>query len=627
MNKSSKIRAAAVFPEDALAVHHAKVDAIDGRNIDSIPALFEQRVRRSPEKTAYCQFDPVREEWIEHTWQDMAEAVNHWRRAIAAEGLLPGERAAIRMSNSTEWVLFDQSALAQGLVVVPVYVEDRADNIAYILEHTGARLLLLENYSQWSELSGHTALVAVIKRVVVVNDENDEIERCGDARVMLLDHWLASAVSGPLPTVGINRNDLATIVYTSGTTGRPKGVMLSHGNMLANAYGGLQSVAVFPTDRLLSFLPLSHMFERTVGYYLTMMAGASVTFSRSIPQLLDDMAETRPTVMIIVPRIFEKAYSNIKTRLDDGPGIRKWLFQQAVDVGWKRFEHRQGRGNWHFKQCFWPIFRALVANKVVQRFGGELRFVVCGGARLAPTIARVFVGLGIEILQGYGLTESSPILTANTPNQNKPSSIGLPLRGAELRLGDNDELQARGPFVMLGYWKNPEATQRSIDPDGWLLTGDIASICEQGFISITGRIKEIIVLANGEKVPPADMESAICEDPLFEQAMVVGEGQACLAALVVPSPDRWPRTARSLGVNPADRAALQSDKVKQFVLDRIAAQLHQFPGYAFIRYVTITTDVWCVDDGSITPTLKLKRPVLMERFKQQISAMYMPPKA
>ncbi|WP_424946637.1 AMP-dependent synthetase/ligase [Candidatus Spongiihabitans sp.] len=622
---ATKIRTATIYAECAIEENKRRCDVIDAEITATIPGLFEERVRRSPDKKAYSQFDPVRNEWVEYTWRDMAEDVQHWRRAIAADGLMAGERAAIRMSNSREWVLFDQAALAQGLIVVPVYVEDRADNIAYILEDTETRLLLLEKYAQWLEMEQQLPSLTALKRVVIVHDDNDGIENCSDARVMSLHAWLAAAMPIPPQNPAIDVDDLATIVYTSGTTGKPKGVMLSHANMLLNAYGGLQSVAVYPSDQFLSFLPLSHMFERTAGYYLTMMAGAAVAFNRSIPQLLEDMAEIKPTCMITVPRIFERAHSKIKTRLDQGPRLKKWLFEQAVAVGWQCFEHQHGRSKWRARQCFWPLLKTLVASKVTQQFGGRLRFVVSGGARLAPNVAKVFIGLGINILQGYGLTESGPVLTSNTLSRNNPSSIGLPIRGAELRLGDNDELQAKGPYIMMGYWNNPQATAQAINSEGWLMTGDVAHISEQGFVSITGRIKEIIVLVNGEKVPPADMESAIINDPLFEQAMVIGEGKAYLTALIVLSPEVWPKVALALGVDRSDKAALASEKVQQFVLDKIADQLTEFPGYAFIRQVTLSTEVWSVSDGAITPTLKLKRPVLMQRFKDAIELMYHPP--
>ena len=598
-----------------------KGDVIAPEVAATIPELFAERVRRSPNKTAYSQFDSTRNKWLHSTWQEMSESVMQWRNAAAGEGFKVGERAAIRVSNSKEWVIFDQVALAQGLVVVPVYVEDRPDNIAYILAHTQARWLVLEEYTQWLEMEAEIPSLTALKRVIIVND-NPEIENCTDERVMSLHRWLASAPALQPQALAIKSGDLATIVYTSGTTGKPKGVMLSHSNMLLNAYAGLQSLSVYQSDRFISFLPLSHMFERTVGYYLTMMAGAEVAFNRSMPDLLDDIATVKPTIMVTVPRIFERVYAKIKTQLDEGSGLKKWLFEQTVAVGWHCFEHQQGRATWHIKQCFWRPLNALVANKVVQLFGGQLRFAACGGARLSPNLSKVFIGLGIRILQGYGLTESSPILTVNTLSRNKPSSIGLPLQGVTLRLGDNNELQAQGHCIMMGYWDNPQATAEVIDSEGWLMTGDVADIADDGFITITGRIKEIIVLANGEKMPPADMEAAIIDNPLFEQAMVIGEGRAYLTALVVLNSELWHKAAIALDVDADDKKTLEDPQVKQFMLDKIAQQLTQFPGYAFIRQITLSNDVWSVSDGAITPTLKLKRAVLMQRFETDIELMY-----
>ncbi len=598
-----------------------KADVIAPEVAATIPELFAERVRRSPNKTAYSQFDSTRNKWLHSTWQEMSESVMQWRNAAAGEGFKVGERAAIRVSNSKEWVIFDQVALAQGLVVVPVYVEDRPDNIAYILAHTQARWLVLEEYTQWLEMEAEIPSLTALKRVIIVND-NPEIENCTDERVMSLHRWLASAPALQPQALAIKSGDLATIVYTSGTTGKPKGVMLSHSNMLLNAYAGLQSLSVYQSDRFISFLPLSHMFERTVGYYLTMMAGAEVAFNRSMPDLLDDIATVKPTIMVTVPRIFERVYAKIKTQLDEGSGLKKWLFEQTVAVGWHCFEHQQGRATWHIKQCFWRPLNALVANKVVQLFGGQLRFAACGGARLSPNLSKVFIGLGIRILQGYGLTESSPILTVNTLSRNKPSSIGLPLQGVTLRLGDNNELQAQGHCIMMGYWDNPQATAEVIDSEGWLMTGDVADIADDGFITITGRIKEIIVLANGEKMPPADMEAAIIDNPLFEQAMVIGEGRAYLTALVVLNSELWHKAAIALDVDADDKKTLEDPQVKQFMLDKIAQQLTQFPGYAFIRQITLSNDVWSVSDGAITPTLKLKRAVLMQRFETDIDLMY-----
>ena len=287
---------------------------------------------------------------------------------------------------------------------------------------------------------------------------------------------------------------------------------------------------------------MSHTLERTAGYYLTMMAGASVAYARSIPQLGEDLATIRPSIMISVPRIYERVYGAIKTKLAEGPAFRRKLFEFAVEVGWARFEHQQRRGPWRASFLLWPVLDRLVAAKVMARLGGRLRAAVSGGAALSPEIARLFVGLGLPILQGYGLTETSPVVSTNRLDDNIPASIGKPIPGVQVKLGDKDALLVKGPNVMLGYWNLPDATKAMFTADGWLNTGDTARFDATGHLYITGRLKEIIVMSNGEKVPPVDMEAAILQDNLFEQVLVLGEGRPYLTAFVVVNPDQWTET-------------------------------------------------------------------------------------
>ena len=616
---STGFQYAEIYPENAIEANAGRVDYINPENTGSIPAVFRERVSRSPEDPAYFQF--VDGNWKTWRWTDVGEQLARWRRAFVNEGITPGDRVAIRLRNCVEWVFFDQGAMGCGLVVVPVYAEDRGDNIGYIIAQTQSRLLFVETYEQWKEIQDASEDLSSLQRVVLLSEcEQDQIEK--DERLTGLSEWLAAGVDAGDPDLTPARADLATIVFTSGTTGKPKGVMLSHDNILMNAYTGLHSIAVYPQDKMLSFLPLSHMFERTVGYYLNVITGSSVAFNRSIPELLEDMAMVRPTIIITVPRIFERAYTAIKSQLDEGSAVKRWLFNKAVDLGWERFEYSQGRGKRGAGQIIRPLLDRLVGSKVRQRFGGNLRFVVSGGAPLAAKISRVFVGLGIDILQGYGLTEASPILTVNTLSRNKPDSIGLPLHQTQLRLAENNELQAKGPGIMQGYWKNEGATRETMTEDGWLMTGDVATISEEGFISITGRIKEIIVLATGEKVPPSDMEAAICDDPIFEQAMIVGEGRAFLSAILVINAESWNRHCRSLGFQPAEQADFEDENVKTWALKRVSELIEDFPGYANVYQLTLSSEPWTVEDGALTPTMKIKRPVLRERFNEDIGRMY-----
>ena len=556
-----------------------------GADIENLFDLFLGRVHATPHAPAYRQF--VNGTRADVTWAEVAREVARFRTALARENLKPGERVALCLRNRLEWVCFDQAALALGLVTVPLYFDDRPDNMAYCLNDAGCKLLLLENAAAWPVLRAQAqSLVRVVclERVVAA-----------DPRVTCLADWLP-AQGDALVRAPSRPDELATLVYTSGTTGKPKGVMLSHRNILSNVTASLKAIPVYPADRFLSFLPLSHMFERTCGYYLALQAGAQTVYARSISLLAEDLRTQRPSVLIAVPRIFERIHARMQETLPPG-SFKRRLFERAVDIGWKRFRGQASL----LERLRWPLLKLLVANKLKRRVGGRLRLIVVGGAAFAPEHARVFVGLGLPIIQGYGLTETAPVITCNRAGDNDPLSVGRALEGVTLRLGEADELLARGSNIMLGYWHNAEATRATINADGWLHTGDRARI-ENGRVYITGRLKDIIVLSNGEKVPPTDAEAAILRDAIFEQVMLVGEGRPKLGLLCVSRAN--------------DEAELCA---------RANAQLHDFPGYARICHIARLETPWSVEDGQLTPTLKLKRNEILQRYANDIERMYATP--
>jgi len=586
----------------------------------TMSALFRERVRRSPNKVAFQQYDIGSKQWQETSWKEMASEVARWQAAMKKEGLEKGDRVGVMLKNSREWVVFDQAALGLGLITVPLYIDDRPDNVAYIVDQAQVRILFVDGRRQWRRLKDAGDGLPSVQRIISIStiEEDDEPD---DPRLESLNHWIFG-LGGELITQEEGGDELATIVYTSGTTGRPKGVMLSHTNILFNAYAAGSCTDLYDDEQFLSFLPLSHMLERTAGYILPMMIGASVAYARSIPQLGEDLQTMRPTVLISVPRIYERVYGKIMAGLEKKSPIARKLFHLAINVGWRRFEYQQGHAGWHPMLLLWPLLNKLVASKVLEKLGGKMRLAICGGAALSPDVSKVFIGLGLTLLQGYGMTESSPVVSVNRPEDNLPASIGTVMPGIEARIGLNDELQTRSPSVMLGYWNNEEAAKGAFTEDGWLRSGDKARIDEQGHIFITGRIKEIIVLANGEKVPPADMEMAITMDPLFEQVMVFGEAKAFLSAICVLSEEYWHQAAQELGVEADDPAVLDDRKVEKYLQRRMAEQLTDFPGYAQIRRLVVTLQPWTVDDGLLTPTMKMKRAKIMERFKEPAERLY-----
>ncbi len=592
-------------------------DVITAAVAVTLSGLLSERIRRTPERCAYRDFDRGACRWRELSWAQFGARVAHWQAGLAQEELRPGDRVAVQMRNGSDWVAFEQAALGLGLVLVPLYVDDRPDNVAYILADAAVKVLLMGDWAQWARLAPALGSVTCLRRVLVREGRPDQ--SVGQPAWPVED-WLPRD-SGSLQTHLDNPDGLATIVYTSGTTGRPKGVMLSHRNILTIAHGAIANYKVYLEDVFLSFLPLSHMLERTTGYYVPMMAGASVAFARSVPQLAEDLGTIKPSAMIAVPRIFERVYARIHDQLSTRSVVARALFRLTVAVGWRRFLAAQHRARSGPPALLWPLCDRLVADKVRQRFGGRIRIIVSGGAPLPVTVAKTFIGLGLSIVQGYGLTECSPVVSGNPLNDNDPASVGAPLPGVEVRIGADSELLVRGPGVMLGYWNNPAATAAVLEADGWLHTGDQARIAND-HIYITGRIKDVMVLSNGEKVSPLDIEEAITLDPLLEQAMVMGEGRAYLAALVVLEPDRWVRLARELGLDPFAAESLLNARLQRKLLSKIRALMRQFPGYAKVRRLHVSVEPWTVENGLLTPTLKVRRAEILRRFEREIERIY-----
>ncbi len=597
-------------------------DYITPEAAGTLAGLLRERLRRTPDKAAYRHFEVASKTWADTTWRDMATEVGRWQQALLKEDLAPGDRVAVMLRNSREWVLIDQAALGLGLVVVPLYVNDRPGSVAYIVEHAEVKLLVVEGRRQWRELQRASNGLDGITRIVTVSRLEPD-DRPEDPRLTSLSNWLFG-LEGPLQALDGETDELATIVYTSGTTGRPKGVMLSHRNVLANAHASARCGEFGNTEVFLSFLPLSHTLERTAGYYLAMMIGGLTAFSRGIPQLAEDLRTVRPTILISVPRVYETLYARIMARVEQESPLRRGLFELARAIGWRRFERRHGRGSWSPSLMLWPVLERLVADPIRKGLGGRLSFAISGGAALPSEVARLFLSLGLPIYQGYGLTEASPTVTVNRIDDTKPDSIGLPLPGVEVRIGEHDEILTRSVHVMLGYWDNPAATAEAIDAEGWLHTGDQGRVDADGHYFIIGRLKEIIGLSSGEKMPPADMELAISIDSLFDHVMVFGEGKPYLVAVAVLDRRQWTTLARDLALDPEDPAALADRVAEKAALARISARLTDFPGYAQIRRAHLTTEPWTIDEGLLTPTLKPRRQQIQRRFAAQIEALYEP---
>ncbi len=589
-----------------------------------LPELLTHHIEKRPDLPLFTFWLPTEKTWKTINVKETVEQITRWRHALVKEGLTKGDRCAMLLPNGINAILFDQSVLANALVPVPLHAVDTAGSSSYIINDSGAKLLVTGRLNRWEAIrdtEDHPAL-----KTVVITGEPVQEHQDGDVRVVGLDQWLTEGSGTELPA-GPEPQDLAALVYTSGTTGKPKGVMLTHRAILANVTGVLQNLCPEPEDVWLSFLPLSHTFERTTTYYTAMGFGNRVAFNRNIGLLADDLKVIRPTILMSVPRIYEKVYDKIQDALVKKPAFVQKLFHTAVDVGYRRFCRENGlpvQGG--FLSLFDPLIAGFLDKKVGAGirgiFGGRPRIFISGGAAFNPEVSRTFLGLGINILQGYGMTETAPIMSVNKVGDNHPQTVGPALVNIEVRVGENDELQMRGPSLMNGYWNRPADTKAVFTEDGWLRTGDQADIFSDGHIRIKGRIKEIIVTSTGEKVPPADLEQALESDHLVSQAMVVGENRPYIAALVVLNAQEWKKLATELKLDADDPLSLETRAARQAVLRRVKAAAAGFPNYAVPRQVRLFLEPWSIENGLMTPTLKLKRGPMRIRFADAIESLY-----
>ncbi|RMH51796.1 MAG: long-chain fatty acid--CoA ligase [Zetaproteobacteria bacterium] len=527
--------------------------------------------------------------WRSHSIQAVQQAVRRLACWLERRGIRPGDRIGLLAANAPAWCIADFAILHLGAVTVPAYTTDPAERVTEQFRDAGCRLIIVDPGTQQEKLHALRDLPHL---------STEAIPR------ITADATLDPGPAIPPP----GRDDLATLIYTSGTTGASKGVMLTHGNILADIAAARAAVPVGPRDCMLSFLPLSHAFERSVGQFLAVAAGCRIAYAESITTLERDMTEVRPTILLTVPRLLERIHTAVLRRLAARPAVARRLFDTAQRLGLRRSRHRLPP---LLLPCWWLLDR-VVHRPIRARMGGRLRLLVCGGAPLDPEIGRFALAAGIPLLPGYGLSECAPVVSVNRPGAVDPESVGPPLPGVELRIADDGELMIRGAMVMRGYWRRPEETARVRDPEGWLHSGDLGFLDEKGHLHIRGRKKELIVLSNGENIAPVPIEQRIARDPCIDQVLIAGDGRPWLIALVVCSAEGRSRMARE-GVK--DAAAWMTERI-----DRTAAP--HLPHYARIRGCLICDVPWSQDNGLCTPTGKYRRGRILARHRREIDALY-----
>ncbi len=596
------------------------------RALDSLHTLcefFQNRVEKGPQDEALREFDKSKRKWISYTYQEVANKVKDWQHAFAASQIEPGSRVAMLLPNGVDAVCFDQAAMANGLIPVPLHAIDTPASSAYILQDSGASYLITNKLEKWHQIKQAGFDLTALKKIIITQEDSFETED----DVQLLGEWLGSAtgkeILPPLPT----EHDLACIVYTSGTTGKPKGVMLSHKNIASNVRSTLAHVSPEIGAKFLSFLPLSHMFERTAGYYLALATGSTIIFNRSLQYLAEDFKIAKPDVLISVPRVYERIYGKLQETLKKKGVVAEKLFNWGVNVGWRDFCRKnkipyEGTISALFDKNLGKIFQKKISSTLQEQFGGQLKVAISGGASLNEKVAKVFCGLGLPVIQGYGMTETSPIICGNKVEDNDPSTVGRLLKDVHVKIGEKDEILVKGDLVMQGYWNRAKDTKMALTEDGWLHTGDQGEFNSEGRLRIKGRIKEILVTSTGEKISPVDIESAIECDPLISQCFAVGDGRPYIATLLSLDKDKWIELAKKLGVDPTNNEVLQSHDVKSYVLKQVKKLCKMFPAYAVPKNISLTLEPWTIEKGLLTPTLKLKRKQMMAKYGAVIESMY-----
>ena len=597
----------------------SRKNAIRDRSDLTIPALFAEREKMSPDVTAYLVHDGGG--WQKTTWRAMGVRVNRLRAALRALNLAPGDRVGLWLENGIDWVACDVAAMSESLVTVPLYTRDSGANISYVIQNAGVCLCIVDTFERWRDLVAQGHDIGGVMTVWTVGSEPIQIDCLvtSDNRVTTLPSLDINESPAQGASNAVDRTALASIVYTSGTTGAPKGVMLSHRSILLNASAVNQVNAVRPDDVFLSLLPLAHGFERTLGCYLPMMSCATVAFNRSVALLREDMAQVKPTHLLAVPRLFERIVAAVRSEARES-ALGALLLPRIESIGWKRAEaelYRAQAPSW-LARIFWAIIGKRTSQRVRGIFGGRLRIALSGGAPLSRETFKFMLGMGVPLIEGYGLTEAGPAVTGSTLEDRHPGSVGRPLPGVEVRLGMDDELLVRTPSAMLGYWGNPEATSKTLDADGWLHTGDVAEL-RGGRIYIRGRLKDILVLSTGENVNPTATESALLADPLVDQVCVLGDGKPWCCAVVVANRVEWQAFVVRHGLHANDPNA---SAARQALVDHLSTRMSAVPPFAQVRDVHVELEPWSLDSGLITPTLKAKRPRVAAKYEQALSRLY-----
>ncbi len=595
-------------------------------NAATLTEMFLNTVKTNGSKTALM--NKMEGQYQSITYQEFGGKVKDFALGLASLGVKKGDRVALLSENRPEWAVSDLAILSLGAINVPIYPSLIPKQIEYILNDSEAIIIITSIADQTNKIVEITKSLPVLKHIIYMNTPASINEKMISFR-QLTEKGLKVVNENPgyyeQAVKAVTPDDPAGIIYTSGTTGSPKGTILTHNNILSNVKGGVATLKIGPEDTFLSFLPLCHVFERMAGHFCPISVGATIAYAESIDTIAQNLSEVKPTIMTSVPRLFEKMYTRVLDNAKAGGAAKQKIFNWAIKTGEKYVSAQQrGKVSGTLKMKHY-LAHKLVFSKLHERVGGRLRFFVSGGAPLPKQIGEFFHFAGIKILEGYGLTESSPVIAVNLEEKFKFGTVGPALKkgGVEIKIADDGEILTRGPHVMKGYYKKPAETREAIDEDGWLYTGDIGFLDEDNYLVITDRKKNLIVTSGGKNIAPAPIENLLLTSPLIDQVLVIGDKRKFLSVLIVPNFEALQSYASEQNISFTDNNELIKNlKINQYVaneVERLSADLARFEQVKTFR---LMPEPFTIEAGELTPTLKIKRKVVEEKYSDAINSMY-----
>ncbi|MBN1154936.1 long-chain fatty acid--CoA ligase [candidate division KSB1 bacterium] len=594
-------------------------------NEKTLLSLFMNRVERTGDKIAILE--KIDGEYQGFTYDEFKRRVQKFSAGLANLGVKKGDKIALMSENRSEWVITDLGILSLGAVNVPIYPTITPQQIEYILNNAQVKLIVVSRPKLVQKITKIWKNTPTLEKIIVFDfEDSDANENIISYQQMLADGENYAAKNPNFfdeAVANVKSDDLCGIIYTSGTTGSPKGVMLAHSNIYANVEGGLQTLNINESDTFLSFLPLCHVFERMAGFYLAIGAGAAIAYAESIDTVVKNLGEVKPTIMTSVPRLFERIQSGVLKNAEAGSPIKKKIFNWAFDVS-DKYMNALFRNKLNvFLKFRYHIATKLVFSKLHQKVGGNLKYFISGGAPLARDVAEFFFKAGILILEGYGLTETSPVIAVNRETDFKFGTVGQVLPNVEVKIASDFEILTRGPAVMKGYYRDPNATKEVIDDEGWLHTGDLGFLDEDGFLHITDRKKNIIVTSGGKNVTPSVLENQLISSPYIEQVVIIGDKRKYLTALIVPNLEAIQKYATDMNTKFNSIEELIKDQsVHNLIRSEINRVSGLFARFEQIKRFTLLPKEFTIENDELTPTLKVKKNVILKKYAAEIEAMY-----